>query len=253
MALIYTSWAFASFIIVLRVMAIWNRNIIVSVIAVGVWLGGFSVDLWTLTAVDASYNPIVNTCIYFNTRRSLFNASAAFVVDVVLLLVMLLGLLRHAHKNSAGIWKFLYQQCIIWLALAATAEIPPVVFLLLNLNDVWNEMFAAPAIAILSIAAARMYRSLSDRGSFTHYESSEPPQFSSGASIPSAEGGRSNVHGPLRFHSVTQSEGSRTTYEGPVSLPVDYVQVEFVPNPLTSSLVRGESQGKTRSPGYEAV
>ena len=61
-----------------------------------------------------SYNPIVNTCIYLNTRRSLFNASAVFVVDVVLLLTMLLGLLRHAHKNSTGIWKFLYQQVTLY-------------------------------------------------------------------------------------------------------------------------------------------
>jgi len=139
------------------------------------------------------------------------------------------------------------------LMLAAIAEIPPVVFLLLNLNDVWNEMFAAPAIAILSIAAARMYRSLSNRGSFTQYESSEPPQFSSGASIPSAEGGRSNVHGPLRFPSVTQSERTRTTYEGPAFLPADYVQVEFVPSPLTSGLARGDTQCKSNSAGYAAV
>ena len=64
----YSSWAFASFIIILRVqvissiqprnnsfywlclyfnlrIAIWKRNIIVSVIAIGVWLGGLALNI----------------------------------------------------------------------------------------------------------------------------------------------------------------------------------------------------------------
>jgi len=61
----YTSWAFASFTIVLRVkvtsctgrahcissfffffrITLWNRNIIVSLIAVGVWLGAVAMNI----------------------------------------------------------------------------------------------------------------------------------------------------------------------------------------------------------------
>ncbi|KAI0246155.1 hypothetical protein BJV78DRAFT_1257240 [Lactifluus subvellereus] len=47
---------------------------------------------------------------------------------------MLTGLLRYAHRSSTGIWYLLYQQCIIWIALASIAEVPAVVFLTLNLN-----------------------------------------------------------------------------------------------------------------------
>jgi hypothetical protein len=67
----------------------------------------------TLTHISklaGAYNPIIDACIILHTRRALVNALGALVVDVVLLLTMLIGLLRHAHRNSTGIWKLLYQQ-----------------------------------------------------------------------------------------------------------------------------------------------
>ncbi len=56
------------------------------------------------------YNPIVDTCIVSHTHSGLVNAIDILVADVVLLLTMLIGLLRHAHRSSTGIWKLLYQQ-----------------------------------------------------------------------------------------------------------------------------------------------
>jgi hypothetical protein len=63
--MIYASWAFASLIIVIRTqvilwnlplddsqfsfifrIAIWNRDVIVSLIAVGVWLCGVALNTW---------------------------------------------------------------------------------------------------------------------------------------------------------------------------------------------------------------
>lgn len=67
----------------------------------------------TLTHISklaGTYNPIIGACIILHTRRALVNALGALVVDGVLLLTMLIGLLRHAHRNSTGIWKLLYQQ-----------------------------------------------------------------------------------------------------------------------------------------------
>ena len=59
-----------------------------------------------------SYNAVVNTCVALHTHRGLVNAVGVLVVDVVLLLTMLVGLLRHAQKSSTGVWKLLYQQVI---------------------------------------------------------------------------------------------------------------------------------------------
>lgn len=66
--------------------------------------------LTNYTKVAVTYNPIVDTCVVLHTHRGLVNAVGILVVDVVLLLAMLIGLLRHSHRNSAGIWQLLYQQ-----------------------------------------------------------------------------------------------------------------------------------------------
>ncbi|KAI0248158.1 hypothetical protein BJV78DRAFT_1239554 [Lactifluus subvellereus] len=54
---------------------------------------------------------------------------------------MLIGLLRYAHRNSTGIWCLLYQQCIIWIALASIAEVPAVVGVFLSLDSLPNSQF----------------------------------------------------------------------------------------------------------------
>ena len=52
----------------------------------------------------------MDTCTFLQTHKALVNCIAVLVADVVLLLTMLIGLLRHAHRSSTGIWKLLYQQ-----------------------------------------------------------------------------------------------------------------------------------------------
>jgi len=252
-ALGYASWASASLIISLRVIAIWNFDVLVSLIAFVVMSGGIALNIRRLVMVTGTYNPIVDSCIVLNTRGALANTLGVLVVDVVLLLAMLIGLLR--HRNSVGIWKLLYQQCIIWIALALIAEIPLVVFFILNLNDAWNDMLVATALAIISIAAARMYRSLSDRGSFTEYVSPDPPPLPLAAFNPGPTGQSrgGSVHGAMRFVSFTQSEGTRGTYEVSVSLPTDEFQVEFVPGGSVSSLGHENTNDKLSSARYETV
>ena len=63
-----------------------------------------------LIQVQGTYSPILGVCIVLRMHMGLVNALTVLVVDVVLLLAMLIGLLRHAHKSSTGIWKLLYRQ-----------------------------------------------------------------------------------------------------------------------------------------------
>ena len=60
--------------------------------------------------LDTMYSPIANACIIQDTDHGLLNATGVLAADAVLLLTMLVGLLRHPHRSSTGIWKFLYQQ-----------------------------------------------------------------------------------------------------------------------------------------------
>jgi len=51
---------------------------------------------------------------------------------------------------------------LIWLFFATIAEVPPAVFIGLNLNYSFNLMFQTPALIVMTIAATRMHRSLSE-------------------------------------------------------------------------------------------
>jgi hypothetical protein len=62
------------------------------------------------------YNPIMDTCIVLHTGTGHINATGVLVVDIVLLLTMLIGLLRHVHRNSVGVWKLLYHQVSLKLS-----------------------------------------------------------------------------------------------------------------------------------------
>ena len=68
------------------------------------------------------YNPIMGTCIVLNTGIGHINATGVLVVDIVLLLIMLIGLLRHVHRNSIGVWKLLYQQVLLKMFSPSLAE-----------------------------------------------------------------------------------------------------------------------------------
>jgi len=211
----------------------------VSLTAVGVWLGGIALHIRRLTLLAGTYNPIIDACIILHTRRALVNALGALVVDVMLLLTMFVGLLRPTHRNPTGIWQLLYQQCIIWLALALVAEIPVVVLLILDLNDAWNEMLVGTELAILSIGAARMYRSLSDRGPFTEYVLQDVmPQLPlpSRAPTPTAHRGASSVSSSMHFAFVTPSEGTQMADEAAAFLPNGQMHAESVPGGSISSL-----------------
>jgi hypothetical protein len=70
-------------------------------------------DEVTLTQLDkivATYHPVAATCVVLHMRRILVNTLGVLVVDTTLLLTMLIGLLRYAHRNLTGIWMLLYQQ-----------------------------------------------------------------------------------------------------------------------------------------------
>jgi len=230
--LIYASWAFASLIIVLRVIAIWNRQRIVSFLSVGVWLAGIATLLHSLTTVKGFHNPNQDTCFVLGLHKSLSAPVAVLVVDIVLLTSMLIGLLRYAHRSSTGIWYLLYQQCIIWIVLACIAEVPVVVFLVLDLNDVWNEAFLHLAVAIVSIGVPRLYRHLCQYGSITENVTSELPSFSPGRPILNAQYRAGNVHSSVHFLAATQSDGTGSTpdSEAPAFIPKDPIHLRSAPD-----------------------
>jgi len=158
----YTAFAAASFLIVLRNIAIWNGNKFVIAIAAGVWLANVGFLIQSIARIRATWDPLLTICIITNISSTNINLITTLVTDVVLLLIMLIGLLRLGfHEPGAySLGRLMWRQGLIWLFLATIAEIPPVVFICLDLNDPLNYMFQVPAVITMSIASTRIYRSL---------------------------------------------------------------------------------------------
>ncbi|KAF8487270.1 hypothetical protein DFH94DRAFT_687740 [Russula ochroleuca] len=175
----YVALAAASFLLVLRIAAIWNKNLVAVVIATVVWAvdGGFLIDgkppsldshrhasdMVLRYASELSEAPGV-LCEPVNIQTSKATMIVACVADVVLLIIMFVGLLRlgcHRHRTqSTG--RFLWNQGIIWLLLATVTGVLPTVFVCLNLNEPLGIIFRYPWTITMTIAATRMYRGLDD-------------------------------------------------------------------------------------------
>ncbi|KAI0047721.1 hypothetical protein FA95DRAFT_1605852 [Auriscalpium vulgare] len=156
------SMALAALLIVLRIAAIWDRNRIVTVLASIIWIGSGAFWIREVIRSRGMWNPAGGGCLDLLTVRGRPMGVISFASDASLLLIMLVGLLLKGESSRFGIWRMLYHQGLIWLGMATIAELPVVILLYKNINDVWNLMFQTPALLIMVIGATRMYRSLTN-------------------------------------------------------------------------------------------
>ncbi|KAF8504759.1 hypothetical protein F5888DRAFT_781973 [Russula emetica] len=162
----YLAIACASLLIVLRILAIWNKKKIIIAIAAGAWGINVIFEIQSIVRIRAIWEP-GTTCLVPNLHIYELNILVTLATDIILLLIMFFGLLRLGfHERGAfGLGRLLWKQGVIWLLVATIAEVLPAVLLCLNLNDPFNFMFLPPSMVTLSIAATRIYRSLADHAS----------------------------------------------------------------------------------------
>jgi len=167
----YTATAGASLLIAIRVIAVWKRNRIVYAITMSAWGANVVITIHGIARLRGAWSPLTSTCVVPDTTANTLNIIVSLCTDVVMLLMMLVGLFswRLEPGGVSKLSSLLWTQGNIWLLLATIGYVPPVVFLLLNLNGSLNLMFQTPALIIVSISATRMYRSLSDFGSHDVY------------------------------------------------------------------------------------
>ncbi|KAI0281972.1 hypothetical protein BGY98DRAFT_156449 [Russula aff. rugulosa BPL654] len=161
----YASFGSASLLIVLRIIAIWNKDTIIVLTAMGLWLANVSFLIYGTAAIRCVWSDENHSCVLLNPQSNKLNVVVSLVSDTLLLLIMLVGLLRlRFQATKFGLGRILWNQSLVWLALATVAEVPPTVFMFLNLNEALDLMFQGPNMVIMSIAATRMYRSLINLG-----------------------------------------------------------------------------------------
>jgi len=123
----YLSIVASSLLIVIRIIAIWNRNKIIVAIAGGLWLSNVAASIEGTARLRANWNFISSQCQELNSQSSKPNIIVLFITDVVLLLIMLVGLFRLGFHEAGvcGLGHFMWRQGLIWLVLAIIAEVPP--------------------------------------------------------------------------------------------------------------------------------
>ncbi|KAH9974538.1 hypothetical protein BGW80DRAFT_145820 [Lactifluus volemus] len=186
---LFSSFAiiFASLLIMIRVIAIWNRDKFIMALAASIWGSNFGFLINAI--VRSAWVPGEHTgsCTVVNPDVTKLNAIVSFVTEIILLLMMLAGLLRLRMQGGGmlNLGSFLWKQGIIWISLSILSGVPPVAFQILNLNEPLNFMFEVPAFLAVTIAATRIYRSLTHFSSNT-VSSSALPNF--GLSLAKVQG-----------------------------------------------------------------
>jgi len=154
-------------LIVLRIIAIWNKNRVVIVLATCVWGIYLAFFIEGVSQLRSEWLPGFDTCVLPNMERNKLAFIITFAIDIILVLTMFLGLLRlRGHGRGVfGLASLLWKQGVIWLLFATGTGLITVVFVCLNLNSLLNIMFLIPTLISMSITATRLYTSLADFGS----------------------------------------------------------------------------------------
>ncbi|KAH9030309.1 hypothetical protein EDB84DRAFT_1494874 [Lactarius hengduanensis] len=157
----YSSLVFASALIVLRIVAIWEKNSVVCTIAFAAWLVNITFYIRNIIWSEAIWSVEQATCLITRTNRTT-TVAVTLGEDLVLLILMFLGLRRHGDSGMHGLWRFLHCQGLSWLVIVAVAEVPKTVFVILDSNGYFGLMFQASELVVIAIGASRIYRSLAD-------------------------------------------------------------------------------------------
>ncbi|KAH9063761.1 hypothetical protein EDB83DRAFT_2675224 [Lactarius deliciosus] len=157
----YLSFMCTSALIILRVAVLWNRSKIIIAFACAVWAGNTAVYAYSLTTLCSAWTG--EFCSILHTDHCRISVLSTFTMDLILLVLMLAGLKRWKNAPKlCGVWRLLHTQGLIWVMIVTLAELPPTVFIFLNLNDPMNTIFQDFALIIAPLGAARLYRGLID-------------------------------------------------------------------------------------------
>ncbi|KAH9979050.1 hypothetical protein BGW80DRAFT_713106 [Lactifluus volemus] len=193
----YFSFAFSSALIVLRVVALWDRNKVTTTLASVCWLATFVSYIYSGATARAIWDG--DSCIVVNAEHTKIAVFSTFISDIALLFLMLIGLLRWKNCQRCGVWWFMCTQGSIWIVLLTLAEVPPVVLIILNLNDPLNLMFQVLALIIMAIGASRIYRGLTDHPALNRYSAKE---------VANIEWSKDLASKPIASHRYCLTEGT---------------------------------------------
>jgi len=157
----YFAFLSASCLIILRIYALWEYKRIIVAVTFTIWLGNTAAFAYNMAI--SRPRTFLNFCMVDHITDDRIVILSSFITDIALLSLMLFGLFRWKQANMmGGIWRVMYMQGLIAVVIVTLADVPLVVFILLNLNDPMDSLFMVPSMIIMSIGALRLHRGLVD-------------------------------------------------------------------------------------------
>ncbi|KAH9988683.1 hypothetical protein BJV77DRAFT_729468 [Russula vinacea] len=146
--LAYLALAAASFLLMLRIVAIWKRNVFAVGIATTIWVINGAIVIQGISRLHYTRVFPSGYCTVLNIQEAKAAIIASFLTDILLLIIMLVGLFRlDSHRHGAlATGRFLWNQGVISLLLAIVAGAVPMVFICINLNEPLSSIFVLPWI-----------------------------------------------------------------------------------------------------------
>jgi len=190
----------ASLLVFLRVYALWEGNNVVIVIASAFWLADAIAFIYVLATSSGYWSN--GSCTIDRIMHIRISVISTFISDLALLALMLSGILRwKGPRKIDGTWWLLYKQGLAWIVLFALAEVPPLVLIILNLNNYMDFMFLAPGVMAMTVGASRLYLGLVNSAAFH----SPPEGAVRGKEWPIAT--RVGSHSPSNLSRLEEGEG----------------------------------------------
>ncbi|KAH9037752.1 hypothetical protein EDB84DRAFT_1437340 [Lactarius hengduanensis] len=129
---------------------LWNHSKIIIAFICAVWIGNTAIYVYSLITLRSTW--IGTLCAILHTHHSRISVLSTLTTDIVLLVLMLAGLKRWKNApKSGGVWRLLRTQGLTWVLIVTLVEVPPAVFISLDLN-----------VIISPLGAARLFRELID-------------------------------------------------------------------------------------------
>jgi len=128
----------SSTLLMLRSIAIWQRNRYVTIGFIVVGAGLWGILMHGVTTVRAHWDPVGNTCSVDAVTGIYLTLVYLYTMftDLTVLIVTLAGL--SWSPGRSGLWRMLWEQGIMFFLVAFVANLIPAIMLLINLNPIIN-------------------------------------------------------------------------------------------------------------------
>ncbi|KZV98592.1 hypothetical protein EXIGLDRAFT_299111 [Exidia glandulosa HHB12029] len=160
-AFAHVAMASASLLLVIRTIAICERNRVVTIFLTGLWVVEIGTLIHGIVEIEADYIAPLFACGVVHSDESRMNIWTSFGLNLCCMTIAFVYLLR---TPSAGVWRVLVSQGIIYFIVIMVGYLTPAILLSLNLNDGMNLAMQPPALVALVVCATRMYRGLVEFG-----------------------------------------------------------------------------------------